>query len=206
MGSATPRCKMGKTESFSVSLTVNNFSEVKEDLLSPPVIVHNLKWRILIKPSNIEQDGQQKKILGYYLSLTDEGSEASSWACQATVDLRVMAAKQGMDIVSRKFSYLFHSKSKSLGYKEYMKWADVESTERGLIEDNSVTFLVRVTADEPLRCERCEERVCKVCLKEEVNIFFDPCGHICTCTKCSTEFNECPICRGKINKKMRAFF
>ena len=200
---------MGKTDKFSLSFTISNFSHVKNELLSPPVIAHNLKWRILIKPTIIGQDGQKKGVLhlGYYLQCdgSDGGSEASSWSCQATADLRVIAAKQGVDNASRKITHLFNSKNDNWGFKDYMKWADAESTKRGLIEDNSVTFLVRVTADEPQRCERCEERTCKVCLKEEVCILFDPCGHLSICTKCSSDLNECPICRRKINKKIRAF-
>ena len=209
---------MGKTEKFSLSFTVNNFSEVKEDLLSQPVIAHDLKWSILIQPDIIEKNGQQKKKLGYFLRCDgpDGGGEDSYWSCQATAELRVMAVKQGTANLSKEISHLFNSKIIDWGFKHYhcMDWADIESTQRGLIEDNSVTFLAHVTAEEPQRCqrceertcERCEERACKVCMKDEVSILFDPCGHICTCTKCSSGLNECPICRGKIIKKIRAFF
>ena len=203
------RCKerFSKSKRFSLSFTVNNFSELKEDLLSPPVIMHNLKWRIKIKPISPGMEGLNVKSLGYFLRCEgpDGGSEASSWSCQAIAKLEVIAAKQGVDNYSREISSLFNSKIISFGYKDYIDWADVESTERGLIKDNSVTFLVHIMADEPQRCERCEERTCKVCLKEEVNICFDPCGHLSTCTKCSSALNECPICRGKINKKIQVF-
>ena len=201
---------MGKTEKFSLSFTVNNFSEVKEDLLSQPVIAHDLKWRILIRPTNIEQDGQQKKMLGYFLQCDgpDGGSKASSWSCQASADLRVIAVREAWLNVSKKVGgpeNLFSSKNKCWGYIDFMEWADVENPWGGLIENNSVTFLASITADEPLLCERCEERACKVCLKEEVCIVFDPCYHLATCTKCSSSLKECPICRGKINKKTRVF-
>ena len=198
---------MAKTEKFSLSFTVNNFSEVKEPLYSPPIIAHNLKWRILIEPTNIEKDGQPKKKLGYFLrgEGPDGGSEESHWSCQATAELRVIAVKQGASNHSKEISHLFNSKIKDWGFKHFMDWADIEKPGEGLIEDNSVTFLARVTAEEPQRCQRCEERTCKVCLKEEVEILFDPCGHLSTCTKCSSGLNECPICRRKINKKIRAF-
>ena len=128
---------MGKTERFSLSFTVNNFSKVKK-VSSPPVIVHNLKWKIYINATNIEKDGQQKKVLGYFLRCeeADGGSKTSSWSCQATAELRVMAVKQGVDNVSLKILHLFNSKPPAWGHKDYMDWADVESTKRGLIEDN----------------------------------------------------------------------
>ena len=96
-------------------------------------------------------------------------------------------------------------KENNWGIKKYAKWEDIESIMGGLIEDDSVTFVVRVKADEPQRCMRCEERTCKVCLKEEACMMFDPCGHLSTCKKCSTDLNECPICRKKIEKKNQAF-
>ena len=198
---------MCKTERFSLTFTVNNFSQVTKELLSPPVIVHNLKWRICIEPTYKKVDGQQEKRLGYYLQCDgiDGEGDASSWSCQLTASLRVIAVKQGVDNVSKEFSRLFSSKSQPRGWTCYMKWEDVMSTKRGLIEGDSVTFLVHVAADEPIRCEKCEERVCKICLKNEVRIVFDPCGHLATCTKCSLDLNECPICRRKINKKIRVY-
>ena len=198
---------MSKSKRFSLTFTVNNFSQIKKEVSSPPIIAHNLKWRILITPKYDGQEGQQTKSLGYYLYCDgpDGGSPASSWSCQATVDLRVISLKKVDYSASKQFSHLYTSKADRWGYKAYLKWADVESTKRGLIEADSVTFLALVAADEPQRCRRCEERDCKVCMKEEVCILFDPCGHLATCTKCSSNLNECPICRGKINKKTRAF-
>ena len=198
---------MGKTERFSLTFTVNNFSKVKKELFSPPVIGHNLKWRIKINPT-CDEKGQQTKSLGYFLICDgpDGGSSASSWSCQATANLEVYAVKPGAANHSEKFSRLFDSKDyQEWGYESYMPLEDVKNTQGGLIEDDSVTFLVLVAADEPKLCKRCEERTCKVCMKNEGCILFDPCGHLATCIKCSSELNECPICRGKINKKIRAF-
>ena len=124
---------MGKTERFSLTFTVNNFSQIKKAVSSPPIIAHNLKWRILIKPIYDGQEDQQNKSLGYYLRCDgpDGGSAASSWSCQATVDLRVIALKKVADSASRKYSHLFTFKGEYWGYKDYLKWADVESTMRG---------------------------------------------------------------------------
>ena len=154
------------------------------------------------------EEGEEKS-LGYFLICDgpDGGSNVSSWSCQATAVLRVIpvSVKQGTDPVSKEVSRLFSSKSNGWGYNNFMTWDNVKNPERGLIEGDSVNFLVLVAADEPLRCERCEERACKVCMKDEVCILFHPCGHLATCTKCSSNLKECPICRGKINMKIRAY-
>ena len=98
---------MGKTERFSLTFTVNNFSDVKKALLSPPVIAHNLQWRILIQPTYDEVD--KKKSLGYYLHCDgfDGGSEASYYSCQATASARVIPVKQEADTVSKEISNTF---------------------------------------------------------------------------------------------------
>ena len=198
---------MGKTETFSVAFTVSNFSQVSKGLSSPFLIEQDLKWRIFIKPT---YNGQTKS-LGYFLYCDgpDGGNKSSSWSCRAAADLMIMALKPGVDMASHKLSpTLFHSKNSKAdnwGVDKFMKWEDIMSTKRGLIEDNSVTFVARITAEEPQRCKRCEERTCKVCMKEEACMMFDPCGHLSTCKECSLDMDECPICRMKIDKKIQAF-
>ena len=195
---------MGKTETFSVTFTVSNFSQVSKGLSSPTVIAQDLKWRIFIKPT---YNGQTKS-LGYFLCCDgpDGGNKSSSWSCRAAADLMIMALKQGVNVASLKLSQqIFSSKAGSWGVNEFMRWEDIMNTKRGLIEDNSVTFVARITAEEPQRCKRCEERTCRVCLKEEACMMFDPCGHLSTCKECSLDMDECPICRMKIDKKIQAF-
>jgi len=49
-----------------------------------------------------------------------------------------------------------------------------------------------------------EQLVCIVCTEFVKNTIFDPCGHSCTCLKCSKkimdENRKCPICREKIKE------
>ena len=50
-----------------------------------------------------------------------------------------------------------------------------------------------------------EERTCKVCLDAAAAVLFDPCGHLSTCSRCSSSLTECPICRRNIKRKITAF-
>ena len=50
-----------------------------------------------------------------------------------------------------------------------------------------------------------EDRVCKVCMGAPASVLFDPCGHLCTCWRCSSALNRCPMCRRRIRRKIRAF-
>lgn len=63
---------MEEDESRSEALfqfTVNNFSRLKDSVLSPPCYVRNLPWKIMVMPrSNATADRQQQKSMGKYLN------------------------------------------------------------------------------------------------------------------------------------------
>jgi len=51
---------------------------------------------------------------------------------------------------------------------------------------------------------------CSICLQENVNSYFDPCGHTACLTCCdkNTEYNNdnCPLCRKSISSVRRLYF
>lgn len=46
---------------------------------------------------------------------------------------------------------------------------------------------------------------CKICLKRESNVAFNPCGHVATCISCAFTLTKCPICRGS-GSKLKLFY
>lgn len=46
---------------------------------------------------------------------------------------------------------------------------------------------------------------CVICLANEKEFVFIPCGHMATCGECSFTINKCPICRAEITKKQRVY-
>ena len=132
------------------SFKVENFSQVKESVLSQSCMVRNLPWKIMIMPRQGQDNPRtgQNKSMGYFLQCNGE-SEASSWSCQAQAELKVLSVVSGKEHFSRKISHLFYSKENDWGFSHYMNWADVADPERGLIKDDTVTFEVHVTADAP---------------------------------------------------------
>ena len=94
------------------SFTVENFSQVKESVLSPPCMVRNLPWKIMIMPRQGQDNprtGQNNRSMGYFLQCNGE-SEASSWSCQAQAELKVLSVVPGKEHFTRKISHLFYSK------------------------------------------------------------------------------------------------
>lgn len=48
--------------------------------------------------------------------------------------------------------------------------------------------------------------ICKICMEEELNTCFTPCGHAVACAKCSLSVGvKCPICRKEFKKIIRLF-
>ncbi|XP_035697595.1 inhibitor of apoptosis protein-like [Branchiostoma floridae] len=50
-----------------------------------------------------------------------------------------------------------------------------------------------------------EERMCKICMEEEMEIVFVPCGHFAVCQNCSASLRCCPMCRKNIDGTVRAY-
>ncbi|XP_061176044.1 baculoviral IAP repeat-containing protein 3-like [Saccostrea echinata] len=50
-----------------------------------------------------------------------------------------------------------------------------------------------------------EQRLCRICLEEDVAIAFLPCGHLCCCAHCAPAMRKCPICRAFIKETIRTF-
>lgn len=47
--------------------------------------------------------------------------------------------------------------------------------------------------------------LCVICLEQEYNAVFVPCGHMCCCTACSSHLTNCPLCRRRIDQVVRTF-
>lgn len=52
----------------------------------------------------------------------------------------------------------------------------------------------------------CLSPTCSVCMVSNVEVAFDPCGHLCSCVKCAKKLIQCPICRKNVSKHLRVYF
>ncbi|NWU89663.1 LRSM1 ligase, partial [Upupa epops] len=46
---------------------------------------------------------------------------------------------------------------------------------------------------------------CVVCMEQETQMIFLPCGHICCCQTCCEQLHTCPLCRKDIAQRIRVF-
>ena len=52
-----------------------------------------------------------------------------------------------------------------------------------------------------------EERLCKICMENQISFVFIPCGHFITCENCAVngDLKICPMCRKQIIKRLKTF-
>eukprot|EP00092_Neocalanus_flemingeri_P030841 GFUD01033495.1.p1 GENE.GFUD01033495.1~~GFUD01033495.1.p1 ORF type:complete len:1103 (+),score=278.33 GFUD01033495.1:268-3576(+) len=126
---------------------VENFSSIKDSVLSEPCIIRNLPWKIMIMQRQTQTQDRNTKSVGYFLQCNGE-SESSAWSCHANADLRLINQREGTKF-SRKIGHMFYSKENDWGFSHYMGWNDVQDPEKGYIKDDCVIFEVKVNADAP---------------------------------------------------------
>ncbi|XP_065593751.1 E3 ubiquitin-protein ligase LRSAM1 [Cyrtonyx montezumae] len=47
---------------------------------------------------------------------------------------------------------------------------------------------------------------CVVCMEQEAQTIFLPCGHVCCCQTCCKQLQSCPLCRKDIAQRIRIFY
>ncbi|XP_062603228.1 uncharacterized protein LOC134265001 isoform X2 [Saccostrea cucullata] len=50
-----------------------------------------------------------------------------------------------------------------------------------------------------------EEKQCKICMDQEMNVMMEPCGHMCACHQCANQLRKCPICNQRVRKLHRVY-
>lgn len=60
-------------------------------------------------------------------------------------------------------------------------------------------------APDSAKRDRSMPDLCVICLEQEYNSVFVPCGHMCCCTTCSSHLTNCPLCRRRIEQSVKTF-
>ena len=51
-----------------------------------------------------------------------------------------------------------------------------------------------------------ESKLCKICLDDEACMVFIPCGHLMSCSNCSSKCKNCAICRRPVQSVIKTYF
>ncbi|CAH1267028.1 USP7 [Branchiostoma lanceolatum] len=123
--------------------TVENFSKVKVEKLSPAVFISNLPWKICVKPwySN------NRKSLAVFLK--SDANSKSLWSCHASGELRLIPQKNGVKAVGMTVDQTFYNKQSTWGRREFIPWHGVCDPQNGYIKDDQIVLEAHVKADAP---------------------------------------------------------
>lgn len=126
---------------------VEDFSKMKEQLLSEPCYVRNLPWKIMAMP-RLGVPPNPDRYLGFYLQCNGE-SESTSWSCRAEATLRLLNHKPNGEPFQRHITHVFFNKENDWGFSHFMQWGEVLDPEKGYIKDDRITLEVYVRAEAP---------------------------------------------------------
>ena len=123
---------------------------MRETVMSEPTYVRNLPWKIMAMPRNNQQqhDRVSTKSLGFFLQCNGD-SEAATWSCNATAELRMIPQREGFEPLVRKINHVFYAKENDWGFSHFQAWSDILDPEKGWIKDDSIILEVWVSADAP---------------------------------------------------------
>ena len=67
------------------------------------------------------------------------------------------------------------------------------------------TEMLKEKLQETERSVVTDSRLCKICMDNELEVTFVPCGHLMSCVDCSPVLKNCPICRKPIKGCVRTY-
>lgn len=131
------------------SFTVDNIHKLTDSVTSPSTYVRGLPWKILIMPRSGHDRGGPSKSLGYFLQCNAD-NESTSWSCHGSAELRILPAREGVEIMEKKIDHVFYCKENDWGFSTFLSWSEMLNPEKGYITaDKKITFQVHVFADAP---------------------------------------------------------
>ncbi|XP_063362143.1 ubiquitin carboxyl-terminal hydrolase 7-like isoform X2 [Cydia amplana] len=129
--------------------TINNISQLKEQVLSPPCIVRCLPWKILaMVRQTTTPERQQQKALGVFLQCNGE-SDAPGWSCYGLGELKLLTHKPDKEHLCRKLHHMYHCKEDDWGFGHFISWKDLLNPDNGFVKDDSITIEAHVIAEAP---------------------------------------------------------
>lgn len=131
------------------SYTVEDVHKLNDSVTSPPTWVRGLPWKILVMPRPGHDRTGATKNLGYFLQCNADNDQ-TSWSCHGSAELRILPAKEGVEMLEKKIDHVFYCKENDWGFSTFLNWNDAMSPEKGYISaDKKMTFEVHVFADAP---------------------------------------------------------
>ncbi|XP_038212055.1 ubiquitin carboxyl-terminal hydrolase 7-like [Zerene cesonia] len=129
--------------------TVQNLSQLKEQVLSPPCYVRCLPWKILVLVRNTSTpERQQQKALGIFLQCNGD-CDSPGWSCYGLGELKLLSYKPDGEHLCRKLHHMYHCKEDDWGFAHFISWKDLMDPDNGFVKDDAITIEAHVIAEAP---------------------------------------------------------
>ena len=77
----------------------------------------------------------------------------------------------------------------------------------GVGQTNQVGSTARPQSQQQSEMSEVQDRyMCKVCMENQIQMTFMPCGHLVCCGQCALVMEDCPICRTKISGMVKTYY
>jgi Zinc finger, C3HC4 type (RING finger) len=106
--------------------------------------------------------------------------------CQFPRDIREDGMYYVVDAENVKLRTNFYSVGKGCVVKQSFNLEELKS-----MLSSSETSVAKIYGDD-------ENLECNVCMADNKNVVFAPCGHFSCCSGCAQQCKKCPICRGDV--------
>eukprot|EP01130_Rhizamoeba_saxonica_P008758 TRINITY_DN3541_c0_g1_i1.p1 TRINITY_DN3541_c0_g1~~TRINITY_DN3541_c0_g1_i1.p1 ORF type:complete len:154 (+),score=29.46 TRINITY_DN3541_c0_g1_i1:106-567(+) len=83
----------------------------------------------------------------------------------------------------------------------------IELSELDQLEEAIISTLGSIRREKTRRIEN-STTFCSICMENNVDIVFSPCGHMCVCSECWDNFeigSKCPVCRKIIELSIKVY-
>ncbi|KAI8512577.1 hypothetical protein Bbelb_092160 [Branchiostoma belcheri] len=145
-------CKIVRGEMFQSEATLR-FTIDKFDFSANPaqvsnaVFIRNMPWKLLVRRIVPNEDKPRIKALSVYLRCDADSN--SLWSCKASVELRLVSQKEGVQNIKKKIQRVFYRKENNRGFQQFVLWDVARDPEKGYIKDNKFVFEAYIQAEAP---------------------------------------------------------
>ncbi|XP_057204853.1 E3 ubiquitin-protein ligase XIAP isoform X2 [Triplophysa rosa] len=145
---------------------------------------------------------QLRRPNGHHSRSSQNGFSSHEEAAQKVMQSEIgkKAVEMGFDPTKVESTLLQKLRQVSRGY------TSVEALIQDIAEQQSDLDVPEKPDDPMTKLEKLQrEKLCKVCMDNDINIVFIPCAHLATCQKCSESLPKCPICCVTIVQKIKTY-
>ncbi|XP_078681365.1 protein meiotic P26-like [Branchiostoma floridae x Branchiostoma belcheri] len=131
--------------------TVENFSKLNVQKLSPAIFIRNLPWKISVRPYYSQAISQLPPNKRLAVFLRCDANAKSLWSCRASAELRLISHKKNLRTVKETtIEQTFCNEKRTCWRWLSLSWHEVCDPQKGYIKDDKIILEAYVKADPPL--------------------------------------------------------